>query len=71
MAETPIEKRLKIRCKTCKSEDVFRDAWSSWDVEKQEWVLEHVYDDAYCNMCEGEVKLEEITMMDVLLGADS
>lgn len=63
MTEIPIDKRLKMRCKTCKSEDVYRDAWSSWSIEKQEWVLEHVYDDGYCNVCEGETRIEEIRIL--------
>lgn len=51
--------KLIMLCRYCESADVVRDAWASWDVEKQEWVLETYFDDAYCNNCEGETKIVE------------
>lgn len=39
-------------CRHCGSEDVVRDAWASWDVEAQEWVLDQFFDNAYCRSCE-------------------
>ena len=52
--------RIKIVCTHCESEAVVRDAWAAWDVEKQEWVLEDIFDYAYCQDCENETKLEEV-----------
>ncbi len=51
-------KRL-MTCAHCGGDSVVRDAWASWDIENQEWVLESVYDHAYCNDCEGETSINE------------
>jgi len=48
---------LRIKCKTCGSEDVVRDAWASWDVDLQKWILADIFDHAFCNACEGVTKL--------------
>lgn len=45
-------------CNRCGSDAVLRDAYAEWDVEKQDWVLQNVFDDAFCEDCEGECKLE-------------
>lgn len=41
-------------CKKCSSENVKKDAWCSWDIDKQEWVIESIFDQEYCDSCEGE-----------------
>jgi hypothetical protein len=46
-------------CKTCGSADVVCDAWASWDVEKQDWVLNNTFDDTFCNKCEESCKIEK------------
>lgn len=51
--------KITIHCRYCLSEEVNRDAYVTWDTEKQEWELSNVYDHAYCNDCEGETKLVE------------
>ena len=53
------EKPIKIVCSHCESDDVRRDAFASWDLESQTWVLAEVYDDGHCNKCEGSARLEE------------
>lgn len=53
------KKDIEFFCKTCGSTDVRRDAWAEWNREEQRWVLGEVYDQAYCNACEGETKLDE------------
>ena len=55
----PIGQRRTMQCRHCESEDVYRDAYASWDIATQEWVLANVYDDAYCNKCECDTKLDE------------
>lgn len=50
----------KMICNACESEEVFRDAYASWDVEAQTWILSNVYDQAYCNSCEGECSIREV-----------
>jgi ribosomal protein L37AE/L43A len=34
--------RMQIVCRYCGSHAVLRDAWGSWDLEKQQWVLAEV-----------------------------
>ena len=55
MAET--NKVTKI-CKHCKSEDVVKDAWVSWNIETQAFdTIHNVFDLEYCNNCEGETTI--------------
>lgn len=49
----------RMICIHCKGENVLLDAWASWDIENQEWVLESVYDHAHCHDCEGETTIQE------------
>ena len=58
MAE-PEKKKLKMVCSTCGSDQVLRDAWAEWDVASQDWVLQNVFDAAYCEKCEGETSINE------------
>ena len=53
----------KMKCKHCGSTRVFRDAWTEWDEKLQEWVIQNVFDDAFCEDCDGECTIveEEIT----------
>lgn len=44
-------------CNHCGSTEVLADAWASWDIEKQEWVLHNVFDATYCETCDGEVNI--------------
>jgi len=50
----------KMICDVCGSENVSRDAWASWDYEKQEWVLQSVFDDAFCHVCEDLTGIEKV-----------
>ena len=54
--------KVKKVCSHCGSENVAADAWASWDVYKQEWVLYDVFDYEFCKTCEGETTIvdEEI-----------
>ena len=51
---------IKKICKHCKSEDVVRDAWASWDDLKQEWVLDDIFDYAFCKKCDGKTSIEDL-----------
>lgn len=51
-------------CATCKTDDVRRDAFASWDVETQSWELSETYDYSHCNNCEGEARLEWVPATD-------
>ena len=43
-------------CPYCKSENVNIDANAEWDYEKQEWVLQNTFEDAFCIECEETIK---------------
>lgn len=46
-------------CRDCGGENVKRDAWASWNFEKQDWVLDNYFDDAFCEDCEGSTSIDE------------
>jgi hypothetical protein len=52
---------MKIRkvCNNCGGTDVVRDAWSSWDEDTQEWVLDNVFDYEFCQDCESETTITD------------
>ena len=41
---TIVAERMRIVCSWCGSAHVSRDAWASWDVAAQDWVLGAVFD---------------------------
>ena len=45
-------------CSRCGSDAVLLDAYAEWDMEKQDWVLQNVFQDAICEDCEGEASLD-------------
>lgn len=47
-----------MRCSSCGSDDILRDAWASWDFLSQTWVLDNVFDQAYCEDCEGDCSID-------------
>jgi hypothetical protein len=51
--------KIEIHCSKCGSKNVLRDAWAFWDENSQEWALNSIFDNAYCENCEGETSLEE------------
>jgi hypothetical protein len=58
--KTRIPHPVDVVCSSCRSPNVKRDAWASWNLETQQWELESVHDHAYCDDCGGETKTEEI-----------
>lgn len=49
---------VKPICAACKSDEIRKDAYAVWDVEKQEWVLHSVYDSTICECCGTECTVE-------------
>lgn len=49
----------ELTCSKCGGGNVVKDAFASWDVTAQEFVLYATYDDAYCHDCEESVSLNE------------
>ena len=56
--------RVRKVCGTCGSTDVLRDAFVEWDEVEQAWVIQNTFDAAYCETCEGETDIEDITIPD-------
>lgn len=58
--------KIKIVCAECGSENVMRDAYACWNVERQEWELQCVFDQGYCDKCaetgDSEARLEEVVI---------
>lgn len=52
--------KVRMVCRTCGSENVLRDAFAEWDVENQSWVLQNVFDDATCDDCGKETRIDEV-----------
>ena len=48
-----------IKCAECGSTDVVRDAWASYDQDSDEWVLDSLFDQAFCRECECNCELDE------------
>lgn len=55
---------IKIVCSFCGGNNVKRDAWAAWNMEKQQWELCDVYDHGHCEDCEGESHLEDVEVTD-------
>ncbi len=53
--------RFMQRCAQCHSEEVVRDAWASWSIERQEWELGQTFDHAYCEACENDCAIETMS----------
>ena len=49
-------------CAECGSTDIVVDAFAEWSVESQAWVLHSTYDYTHCNDCDGECRVEWMTM---------
>lgn len=49
-----------VVCSNCRSANVARDAWATWDMSTQQWVLGAVFDYGHCHDCDGEARLEVV-----------
>jgi len=56
--------KIKKICSKCGSEDVVVDAWIQWNEYTQEWEIYDIFDNCYCNKCEGECHIEDIEVKD-------
>ncbi|MEM1153532.1 MAG: hypothetical protein AAGI44_05285 [Pseudomonadota bacterium] len=48
--------KINLKCPSCGSDNVWRDALARWSFECQEWVLDCTYDDMGCSDCQDEFK---------------
>lgn len=58
-------KKINIVCSECKSSNVRRDAYASWNTKTQEWELAVVFDQGYCEDCEEESHFIEIPFKEI------
>lgn len=49
-------------CNVCGSDHVTRDAWATWDVDAQDWILEVAFDHAHCHRCMGVARLDRVLL---------
>lgn len=49
------ERKIKMLCPCCGSDNIVRDAYASWDIETQAWVLLATYDDMKCESCGSDI----------------
>lgn len=48
------ERKVSMHCKRCGSTHLGKDAFASWDVTDQVWVLQSTYDSTTCLDCDNE-----------------
>jgi hypothetical protein len=51
---------MKI-CSKCRGENILFDAWARWDSGTQKLELHSVYDEVYCDDCEGQTSYIDVT----------
>lgn len=52
-------KMIKV-CATCGSDDVYADAFASWDIENQRWEVGMIMDKGHaCEECGGGCKIKD------------
>ena len=51
--------KIEVVCHSCGSSDVGRDATAKWDTANQTWDLGTVYDQGFCEDCNGDAVLVE------------
>ena len=57
--------KVTFVCVECGSDDVDSEAWATWDVDEQKWVVKNTEDETFCQKCESERRLD---MKDVATG---
>ena len=48
-----------MACRSCGSDDIVRDAWACWSIERQEWELGEIFDHTFCLACENDCSIHE------------
>lgn len=57
--------RWKKVCSNCGSDDLNFDAFVQWDVDKQDYVIESIYDDVYCCNCGGSTTEIDVKIIEI------
>lgn len=56
------EHPIRKVCATCGSEAVKVDAWVRWNEDFQDWEIDDVFEDSWCDECEGECTINDIEL---------
>lgn len=51
--------KKKIVCTRCGSDEVVKDAYAQWNVDKQNWEIQNLFDMCFCEVCERECSIKE------------
>lgn len=57
-----MDKRVSYVCRSCGSSAVLMDAWATWNIENQDYVLHDTLAEAFCRECDGETSLVEVEL---------
>ena len=50
-------------CSHCKSDEIVANACATWDMKKQQWIIETIYDNGHsCMMCDADALIEWVTV---------
>ncbi len=52
--------RKKLVCAKCGSDEVVKDAYAQWNVDKQNWEIQNIFDMSFCEVCECECSIQEV-----------
>jgi ribosomal protein L37AE/L43A len=55
---------MKIECPHCGGENVMRDAWVVWSVPDQRWEIKDIFDQYFCEDCQGETLPVDVEIQD-------
>ena len=55
-------KKIKFICDHCGSDDITIDVATRWDIDAQDWRIDHDVEDTYCENCESARNLLEVTL---------
>lgn len=64
MSQSPVPLVTHI-CVACGSDQVMREAWAAWDLTTQDWVLDTIFDYAYCQRCLAHRQMAQVAATDL------
>lgn len=51
--------KISKHCTECGSTNILADAFARWNESGQYWEIDNVFDDFYCEDCDGEAGVED------------
>lgn len=58
-----------LACASCGERDIVRDAWLIYDQSQQDWIIHSIFDQYYCQQCEGTdtiTKVDEAYRLEII-----